>query len=195
MTLQQEKDWRTCLMALEVDMTTTFYRKANLPIGLQYEPSFDLPDDVIRLRKSISEGTYRHSIIVFSGLKTGKTVSAAALLRSWISLKKNTVYDGVPGYFLPIHQLCYQNRTVDRFHKDTSLEEVIRIAATTDFLIMDGMFSYITQNDDLLLQSLYDARQHSKKTTVVTTNIENPMDCAGSILYRITRDAQYKVVF
>lgn len=182
-------------MAMEIDMTPTFYRKAGLPSELQKEPDFTLRGEVQGIRDMITKGAYQHSVIVFCGLKPGKTVSAAALLRDWISFKKTDVGSVLPGFFLPIHQLCYQNRSVDRFNRDEALQEVIRSACSTDFLIMDGVFAYLTQNDDLLLQSIYDARQHSGKTTVVTTSVENPMDCSGSILYRLERDSKIKVVF
>lgn len=182
-------------MAKEIDMTQTFYRKAGLPLGLQAEPEFELKSEVIDLCTAIEQGTYTHSIIVFQGLKPGKTVSAAAVLRAWIKQRKGVVDASTPGIFLSVHQLCYQNRSIDRYQRDEALQQALSTAKNTDFLVLDGLFSYITQNDDLMLQALYDSRQHSCKTTLVTTNIEDPLECAGSILYRICRDADVKVVF
>ena len=72
---------------------------------------------------------------------------------------------------------------------------MIRRATKVDFLVLDGMFPYLTQNDDLLLQAIYDARQHKSGITVVTTSVTNPLDCAGSIMYRLARDAKYKEEF
>lgn len=182
-------------MANSIDMTPTFLRKSNLPVGLYNEPEFELKEEIQTIRQEIVSHTYNHKIMVFSGLNRGKTVSAAALLRDWIATQKDAVNASIPGYFLSVHQLCYQNRTVDRYNRDEGLQEVLRIVQRTDFLVLDGLFTYLTQNDDLLLQSIYDSRQHSGKTTIVTTNIENPLDCAGSILFRISRDANVKVVF
>lgn len=182
-------------MGQVVDMTDTYYRKANLPEGLRQEPSVALKSEIIQLVESIEKGTYVHSIILLAGLHTGKTLGAAALLRAWLKSRRSIIDSGTPGYFLPIHQLCYQNRTVDRYNRDPALQQVIATASRTDFLIMDGIFSYLTQNDDLLLQSIYDARQHCGRTTVVTTSIVDPMACAGSILYRIARDSNIKVVY
>ena len=182
-------------MAQQIDMIETYYRKAQLPEGLRKDPARILKPEIMQLISSIESGTFIHSIILLSGLRPGKTVSAAALLRAWLKSRRDVVDSGIPGYFLPIHQLCYQNRTVDRYTRDENLEQVIRSAVKTDFLVMDGIFSYLTQNDDLLLHSIYDARQHSGKTTVVTTSITDPTACAGSVLYRIARDANIKVVY
>ena len=109
--------------------------------------------------------------------------------------RSDVVDSRCPGYFCSVHQLCYQNRTVDRYNRDDAFIQTIQTMLTTDFLVLDGLFSYITQNDDLLLQSIYDGRQHSSKTTIVTTDIVDPTACAGSVLFRIARDAQIKVVF
>lgn len=182
-------------MANQIDMTATFLRKSNLPEGLWNEPSFELKKEVQDLRLAIRSHTYTHRIILFCGYDRGKTTSASVLLRDWIDTKKEDINAGVPGYFISVHQLCYQNRTVDRYTRDEGLQEALRIASRTDFLILDGLFSYVTQNDDLLLQAIYDSRQHGGKTTIVTTDVENPLDCASSILFRISRDAHTKVVF
>lgn len=182
-------------MAQEIDMLTTYYRKAQLPQNLRLDSSCPSNPEVIKLVDSIRNMTFAPSVVLFSGLGTGKTVGAAAMLREYLKTRRDVIEGGTPGFFLPIHALCYQNRSIDRYKRDEALQDVIRIASKTDFLVMDGIFSYLTQNDDLLLQSLYDARQHSGKTTVVTTSIVDPLDCAGSVLYRISRDAKVKVVF
>lgn len=182
-------------MAQKVDMLETYYRKACLPTGLQQKTPYDLPEQVMDLYRAIESGTYAHRIIVLSGLKPGKTVSAAALLRAWLKARRDVIEYGVPGYFLQVHQLCYQNRSIDRYRRDDALQEVIRTACRSEFLVLDGIFSYLTQNDDLLLQSIYDARQHSCKTTIITTSITDPLACAGSVLYRMFRDADIKISF
>lgn len=182
-------------MVQKVDMLSTYYRKSNLPIGLQIDTDVELKSEVTEIIESIRNGTYHHQLILFSGLNRGKTLSAASCLREWLKTRREVITDELPGLFLPVHQLCYQNRTIDKRTRDPELQAVISKACSTDFLILDGIFSYVTQNDDLLLQAIYDARQYSGKTTLVTTSIVDPLDCAGSILFRIARDAQQKVVF
>jgi hypothetical protein len=179
----------------KVDMLSTYCRKAALPVVLREEPTAALKPEVNQLISAIRGGTYAHSLILMSGLKRGKTTNAGALLKEWLVSRSDVVDSRCPGYFCSVHQLCYQNRTVDRYNRDDALIQTIQTMLTTDFLVLDGLFSYITQNDDLLLQSIYDGRQHSSKTTIVTTDIVDPTACAGSVLFRIARDAQIKVVF
>jgi hypothetical protein len=178
-----------------VDMLKTYLRKSQLPASLQSEPTQPLKQEVQLIIEAIQKGTYAHSIMLLSGLKRGKTTCAGALLREWLKSRASIVDSMSPGYFCSVHQLCYQNRTVDRYHRDEGLNSTIQTMLKTDFLVLDGVFSYLTQNDDLLLQYIYDGRQHSGKTTIVTTDIVDPTACAGSILFRIARDAQIKVVF
>ena len=182
-------------MAQTIDMLETYYRKANLPQILREDSSCPSNPEVLKLVDSIKNHTFAPSIIVFSGIGQGKTRGAAAMLREYLKTRRDVIDNGTPGYFLSVHSLCYQNRSVDRYKRDEDLQQVIRTAINTDFLVLDGIFSYLTQNDDLLLQSLYDARQYSGKTTVVTTSIIDPLDCSGSVLYRISRDANVKVEF
>lgn len=182
-------------MAQTIDMLDTYFRKAQLPKGLRKPPSQPIPEVAEAICKGMVEKTYAHSLILLNGLQPGKTVTAGTLLRTWLETKRETIDSGLPGYFVPVHQLCYQNRSVDRYHRDEGLQEIIRNACRTDFLVLDGIFSYLTQNDDLLLQSIYDARQHSCKTTVVTTSIIDPLACAGSVLFRVFRDADIKITF
>jgi len=180
---------------LEIDMRPTYYRRSGLPEGLQRKPGDTLPQQVIDIIEQINNGTYEHQIIFMSGPKRGKTTAAASIARAWIEQHCDIVTSRVPALFVPVHQLCYQNRTVDRYQRDEALNALIRDMSQTDMLILDGVFGYLTQNDDLLLQAIYDARQHSLKTTIVTTSLVDPLSCASSVLYRIARDANIKVVF
>lgn len=182
-------------MAHTIDMMPTYYRKAELPGGLYADPTFPLQEGTIQLQKAIESGTYKHSIILMSGLAPGKTVNAVELLKTWLKTRQSVVDTRLLGYFVPVRGLCWQNRCIDRYNRDEGLIATIRKAREADFLVLDGVFSYLTQNDDLLLQAIYDARQHSGKTTIVTTSIIDPLECAGSVLYRVARDANVRMVF
>jgi hypothetical protein len=177
-----------------IDMLSTYVRKANIPLGLQSN-DHDLPVEVNDLMEEIKHGKYSHKIIVLHGLRRGKTTSAASLLMEFLRTRQGVVSAETPGLFVSVNQLCYQNRSVDRYNRDENLQVQLRLAANADFLVLDGVFSYLTQNDDLMLQALYDARQHASKTTVITTGVLDPTECAGSILFRMFRDADIKVVF
>ena len=72
---------------------------------------------------------------------------------------------------------------------------MVKRAVNAKCLVLDGLFSYLTQIDDLMLQAIYDARQNKSCITVVTTSISDPLNCAGSILYRLARDAKLKEEF
>lgn len=183
---------------MEIDMRPTYYRKSQLPPGLLTPctgKEIVLPEAVQGVIQDIKNDRYKHKLILLHGLKRGKTWSAAAIMRAWIEKQKSMVYSKTPALFVPVRQLCYQNRTVDRYRRDEGLNELIRQAMEADILVLDGVFSYITQNDDLLLQALYDGRQYSLKTTIVTTSIANPLDCAGSVMFRVARDAEMRVEF
>ena len=99
------------------------------------------------------------------------------------------------GLYVSVNQLCYQNRTQDRFNRDNEVQAMVRRAASARCLVLDGLFSYLTQVDDLMLQAIYDARQNKSCITVVTTSMTDPLNCAGSIMYRIARDAKIKEEF
>lgn len=185
---------------MEVDMRPTYYRKSHLPPGLINPELCNtseivLPDAVRGVIEDINNDRYKHKLILLHGLKRGKTWSAAAIMRAWIEKQMYSVTSKTPALFVPVRQLCYQNRTVDRYHRDEALTELIREAMDADVLVLDGVFSYITQNDDLLLQALYDSRQYSLKTTIITTSMANPLDCAGSVMFRVARDAEMRVEF
>ena len=182
-------------MANPVNMLHTYYRKARIPEGLQGECPYTLRPDIQHLIDAIGAGEYKHERIILHGFQTGKTVSAVELLKAWLKLRSTRIDSGLPGLFLSIHSLCYQNRSLDRFNRDAGLELAIQDACRADFLVMDGLFPYLTQNDDLLLQSIYDVRQHANKTTIWTTGIVDPLDCASSLPFRVFRDADIKIYF
>lgn len=176
------------------DMLATYIRRARLPEGLRTEPVCDIKYDILKLADEIRSNYYSHKKILIHGLRRGKTTSAAYLLLEYLKTRQGVISNETPGLFLSVNQLCYQNRTIDRYQRDEGLQHTLSLAMQTDFLVLDSVFSYLTQNDDLMLQALYDARQHSAKTTIITTSVLDPADCAGSILFRMFRDADVKVV-
>lgn len=180
-------------MSEVLDVMPTLIRKAMLPENLQEFP----PDEYIHpgIKDICSRiGTF-DGVIVLSGLKRGKTTNAAAILMSYLNSRRYIVDTQNVGLFVSVNQLCYQNRTQDRYQRDNAVQSMVQRAAAARCLVLDGLFSYLTQIDDLMLQSIYDARQHKSCITIVTTSIEDPLNCAGSILYRLARDAKYKEVF
>lgn len=182
-------------MANAINMLQTYYRKSRLPEGLQADCEFELKAEIVNMKDAILSRDYQHRRIILHGASAGKTTSAAELLKAWLQTRSDVVDYGLPGFFLSIHQLCYQNRCVDRYARDAGLEATIQDACRADFLIMDGLFPYLTQNDDLLLQAIYDQRQHANKTTIVTTGILDPLDCASSLAFRMFRDADMIIKF
>lgn len=183
-------------MASDVDMYSTFCRKAMLPEELREENSdLQYRPEVVEMLNEIKNGGLATKRVLLHGYAQGKTVSACACLREFLKSRRYIVTNDCPGLFVSVHQLCYQNRTVDKYNRDAGLQALIRDACTTDFLILDGLFSYLTQNDDLLLQAIYDKRQHSGKITFVTTEIVDPLNTSSSLLFRIARDAERRVVF
>jgi len=182
-------------MAEQIDMLSTYCRRALLPAELQVRKDIEYKPEILEVLTAIENGTYQHQKMLFSGYNRGKTTSACACLLEFLKTRRHYVSNECPGLFLSVHQLCYQNRTIDKYNRDPELQALIRTACATDFLILDGVFSYVTQNDDLLLQAIYDKRQHCGKTTIVTTELKDPLKVASSILFRIARDAERKVSF
>ena len=174
-------------------MYPTLLRKSELPDALHVVNPDYVKDGVKQLCERIA--TLDKGVIVLCGLKRGKSTNAAALLLSFLHSRRGIIDTEDVGYYVSVHNMCYLNRTVDKYNRDPELMSKIRKASNAKCLVLDGVFSYLTQNDDLLLQAIYDNRQNSNKITIVTTSVEDPMECAGSILYRITRDAIHKEVF
>lgn len=179
----------------QVDMLDTYYRRGEVPRGLRVDLTDKVSSDIKNIIDTIRNGTYQHKLMLFTGNNKGKTLSAGMLLREWLLSQRYNVSHGTPGLFLSTHQLCYQNRTTDRYAKNPGLDAIIKAACDTDFLVIDGMFSYMTQVDDLLLQAIYDARQYSMRTTIVTTTVTDPLSTSTSLLFRIARDAEFKKKF
>ena len=134
-------------------------------------------------------------VILLSGLRRGKTTNAAALMLSYFNSRRYIMDTQDVGLYISVNQLCYQNRTQDRYQRDNDVQNMVRRAANARCLILDGLFSYLTQIDDLMLQAIYDSRQNKSCITIVTTSISDPVNCAGSILYRLARDARIKEEF
>lgn len=134
-------------------------------------------------------------VILLSGLRRGKTTNAAALMLSYFNSRRYIMDTQDVGLYISVNQLCYQNRTQDRYQRDNDVQNMVRRAANARCLILDGLFSYLTQIDDLMLQAIYDSRQNKSCITIVTTSISDPVNCAGSILYRLARDARIKEKF
>lgn len=176
-----------------VDVLPTLLRRAEVPENLQnINPEYIRPG-IMNICNNIQQ--FGSGVILLAGLKRGKSTNAAALLLSYLNTRRYIMKTDDVALYLSCHQLCYQNRTMDRYNRDYELQEKIRQASSCDFLVLDGLFSYLTQNDDLLLQAIYDARQHASGITVVTTSVTDPLNCSGSVLYRLSRDARYKEVF
>lgn len=177
----------------QLDVMPTLIRRAELSDGLTHiNPEYVKPG-IQNICEHITE--FGSGVVFLYGLKKGKSSNAAALMLSYFNTRRYIMKTDDVGLWVSVHQMCYQNRTVDRYNRDYELQDMIRRATKADFLVLDGMFPYITQNDDLLLQAIYDARQHKSGITVVTTSVTNPLDCAGSIMYRLARDARYKEEF
>ena len=179
-------------MSNQVDVMQTLLRKSELPETLQnISPDYVRPN-IISICNAI---TTFDGVILLSGLKRGKTTNAAAVLLSYLNSRRYIVDTQDVGLYLSVNQLCYQNRTQDRYQRDNEVQTMVKRAVNAKCLVLDGLFSYLTQIDDLMLQAIYDARQNKSCITVVTTPISDPLNCAGSILYRLARDAKLKEEF
>ena len=175
-----------------VDVYPTLLRKSCLPEKLQVIPPEFVRPSIVKVCENI---TTFDGVIVLSGIKRGKTTNAAAILLSYLNSRRYIVDTNNVGLYISVNQLCYQNRTQDRFHRDEGVQNMVNMATKAKCLVLDGLFSYLTQNDDLMLQAIYDARQNTHGITVVTTPMTDPLNCAGSIMYRIARDAVVKEEF
>lgn len=176
----------------DIDVFPTLLRKSELPEKLHNLPSEYVRPSVASLCNNIQ--TF-DGVILLSGLQRGKTTNAAAILLSYLNSRRYIVDTQDVGLYLSVNQLCYQNRTQDRYNRNNEVQAMVRRAANARCLVLDGLFSYLTQIDDLMLQAIYDARQNKSCITVVTTSMTDPLNCAGSIMYRIARDAKVKEVF
>lgn len=175
-----------------VDVFPTLLRKSELPEKLaNISPEYIRPN-IAELCNQIA--TF-DGVILLSGLRRGKTTNAAALMLSYFNSRRYIMDTQDVGLYISVNQLCYQNRTQDRYQRDNDVQNMVRRAANARCLILDGLFSYLTQIDDLMLQAIYDARQNKSCITIVTTSISDPVNCAGSILYRLARDAKIKEEF
>lgn len=175
------------------DVLDTLVRKSGLPEKLRELP----PVEYVRPGvKSICDNIATFDgVILLSGLKRGKTTNAAAILLSYLKSRRYIMDTVDVGLYVSVNQLCYQNRTQDRYQRDNEVQMMVHKAVAARCLVLDGLFSYLTQIDDLMLQAIYDARQNKSCITVITTPIDDPLNCAGSVLYRMARDAKYKEVF
>lgn len=180
---------------MNVDVLPTLLRKAEVPEKFQdmnkFPPEYFRPS-VVELCNNIQNFD---GVVLLSGLKRGKTTNAAAILMSYLNSRRYIVDTQDVGLYISVNQLCYQNRTQDRYSRDNEVQSMVRRAANARCLVLDGLFSYLTQIDDLMLQAIYDARQNKSCITVVTTSMTDPLNCAGSIMYRMARDAKIKEVF
>lgn len=176
----------------QIDVFSTLLRKSELP-----EKLINIPQEYIRpnIAALCNQIATFDGVILLSGLTRGKTTNAAAILLSYMNTRRYIMDTQDVGLYISVNQLCYQNRTQDRYQRDNDVQNMVRRAATARCLILDGLFSYLTQIDDLMLQAIYDARQNKSCITIVTTSISDPLNCAGSILYRLARDAKVKEAF
>lgn len=174
------------------DFYPTLLRKSELPEKLQNIPKEYVRPGIVQLCDNIQ--TF-DGVVLLSGIKRGKTTNAAVILLSYLNSRRYIADTQDVGLYISVNQLCYQNRTQDRYARDNAVQAMVHRAASARCLILDGLFSYLTQIDDLMLQSIYDARQNKSCITVVTTSMTDPLNCAGSIMYRLARDAKIKEVF
>lgn len=181
------------MMNNQIDILPTLIRKAEIPEKLTEYPN----EDYIRpaIKQVCQDIATFDGVILLNGLKRGKTTNAAMILMSYLNSRRYIMDTQNVGLYVSVNQLCYQNRTQDRFNRDNEVQAMVRRAAAARCLVLDGLFSYLTQIDDLMLQSIYDARQNKSCITVVTTSMTDPLNCAGSIMYRIARDAKIKEEF
>lgn len=178
-----------------VDVFPTLLRKAEVPEKFQDMnniPKEYIRPNIIELCNNIQ--TF-DGVVLLGGLKRGKTTNAAAILMSYLNSRRYIVDTQDVGLYISVNQLCYQNRTQDRYARDNAVQAMVQRAVRARCLVLDGLFSYLTQIDDLMLQAIYDARQNKSCITVVTTSMTDPLNCAGSIMYRIARDAKIKEEF
>ncbi len=177
----------------QIDVLPTLLRKSCFPEKFQ---TYINPEHIHPAIQNVCDHISEvDGVILLSGLKRGKTTNAAAILLAYLCSRRYNVDTQDVGLFLSVNQLCYQNRTQDRFNRDSAVQNMVRQASVCKCLVLDGLFSYLTQLDDLMLQAIYDARQNRKCITVVTTSMTDPLNCAGSVMYRIARDAVLKEEF
>lgn len=132
-------------------------------------------------------------IIYLHGAGIGKSTNAAALLLSYLrGYCESAVVDNV-GLYVSAYELCLHNRS--RFSQDAWLMEQLELIKTCKCLVLEDIFSYVTQFDDMLLQTVFNMRQYCDGVTVFTSGVSSSFDCAGSILQRIERSAKYKEEF
>ena len=132
-------------------------------------------------------------IIYLYGNGIGKTTNAAAILMSYLNGDRDSVNIDDIGLFTTAYELCMHNKS--RYGMDAWLTERLEEIKRCKCLVLDDVFSYLTQQDDMLLQTIFDMRQYCGGVTVITSSVANPFDCAGSVLHRIARSAKYREEF
>lgn len=177
------------------DRMPTLLRQSNLPIGLRkVNPEFLKPSI-----RSICENikAFKTGSIYLYGPGRGKSTSAAALMLNYLNLYRyNYTIDDV-GYYISGYDLCRFNRTMNRYNEDDAAyyNKVMYQVKNAKCLIVDNIFDYMTQTDELLFNAIYDSRQYCGGLTIYTTIAIEPLQCAGTTLYRIARDATHKEQF
>lgn len=179
-------------MSERIDVLPTLIRKSRLPEKLTTINEEWITPNIKNVCDRIST---LDGVVLLSGIKRGKTTNAAAIMLAYLNQRRYFLDTNDVALYLSVNQLCYENRTQDRYQRNNDLQQLIRSATNARCLILDGLFSYLTQMDDLMLQAIYDARQYKSGITIVTTPVSDPVNCAGSILYRIARDAVIKEEF
>lgn len=176
-----------------VDRMPTLLNRSELPTHLQKVNPEYVTDGVKQICNNIVN--FGDGVIFLYGLHRGKSTNAAALLLTYLNSYRHVVTTDDIGLYVNVSELCYLNRALDKHTYSEELYEKYRRIKSVKCLVLDGVFSYLTQNDDLLLQTIYNARQYHNGLTVITTSTNDVLNCAGSVLYRIARDAKYKEEF
>lgn len=176
-----------------VDRMPTLLNRSELPTHLQKVN----PEYVTGGVKQICDNivAFGDGVVLLYGIRKGKSTNAAAILLTYLNSYRHVVTTDDVGLYVNVAELCYLNRALDKHTYSEELYEKYLRIKTAKCVVLDGVFSYLTQNDDLLLQTIYNARQYCKGLTVITTSTSDVLNCAGSILYRVSRDAKYKEEF
>ena len=177
------------------DRMPTLLKQSNLPVELRkVNPEFLKPSI-----RSICENmnAFRTGCIYLCGPGRGKSTNAAALLLNYLNLYRYNYATNDIGYYISGYDLCRFNRTMNRYNEDDAAyyNKIMYQVKNAKCLVVDNIFDYMTQTDELLFNAIYDLRQYCGGLTIYTTFTIDPLKCAGTTLYRIARDANHKEQF
>lgn len=166
--------------------------QAELPFGLRKVN----PEFVTKGVQEICNNMFATTgMIYLHGLGLGKSTNAAALLMSYIHGYADCEAVTDIGLYVNAYELCYQNSTRSRYQPNMWLSDHIERIRVCKCVVIDNLFATTTQQDDLLLQSIFDMRQYYDGVTIYTSGVRNAFDSASRVLQRIERSAKYKEEF